>query len=121
MKVVGITILRAGASLPDPIPLCMACDLSSYGFFQRQVSFSSHRSRGTDTENNLWYDSCAIMGGVAGEGGRERRQLFALMFYHNGVIISSSKLYVRRGSGGRFRVAKGIILVVITLHLIFFA
>ena len=37
MKVVGITILRTGASLPDPIPLCMACDLSSYGFFQRQV------------------------------------------------------------------------------------
>ena len=38
MKVVGITILRTGASLPDPIPLSMACDLSSYGFFQRQVS-----------------------------------------------------------------------------------
>lgn len=36
MKVVGITILRTGASLPDPIPLSMACDLSSYGFFQRQ-------------------------------------------------------------------------------------
>ena len=37
MKVVGITILRTGASLPDPIPMSMACDLSSYGFFQRQV------------------------------------------------------------------------------------
>ncbi|KAL3763443.1 hypothetical protein ACHAWU_002016 [Discostella pseudostelligera] len=36
MKVVGITILRTGSSLPGPIPLCMACDLSSYGFFQRQ-------------------------------------------------------------------------------------
>mmetsp|Transcript_22411 Transcript_22411/g.40422 ORF Transcript_22411/g.40422 Transcript_22411/m.40422 type:complete len:202 (+) Transcript_22411:140-745(+) len=36
MKVVGITILRTGASLPDPIPMSMACDLSSYGFFQRQ-------------------------------------------------------------------------------------
>jgi len=36
MKVVGITILRTGASLPDPVPLVMACDLSSYGFFQRQ-------------------------------------------------------------------------------------
>ena len=47
-------------------------------------------------------DSCAIMGGVAEEGGteRERRQLFALMFYHKGVIISSSKLCVRRGAGG---------------------
>jgi len=36
MKVVGLTILRTGASLPDPIPISMACDLSSYGFFQRQ-------------------------------------------------------------------------------------
>lgn len=36
MKVVGITILRTGASSPDPVPLSMACDLSSYGFFQRQ-------------------------------------------------------------------------------------
>ncbi|KAL7550207.1 hypothetical protein ACHAWF_015578 [Thalassiosira exigua] len=36
MKVIGITILRTGASLPDPVPLSMACDLSSYGFFQRQ-------------------------------------------------------------------------------------
>jgi len=36
MKVVGITIMRTGASLPDPIPMSMACDLSSYGFFQRQ-------------------------------------------------------------------------------------
>ena len=36
MKVVGITILRMGGE--DPIPLSMACDLSSYGFFQRQVS-----------------------------------------------------------------------------------
>ena len=39
MKVVGITILRTGAG--DPIPLTMACDLSSYGFFQRQVSWCS--------------------------------------------------------------------------------
>lgn len=36
MKVVGLTILRTGASLPDPVPISMACDLSSYGFFQRQ-------------------------------------------------------------------------------------
>ena len=35
MKVVGITILRMGNE--DPIPVSMACDLSSYGFFQRQV------------------------------------------------------------------------------------
>mmetsp|Transcript_13740 Transcript_13740/g.29008 ORF Transcript_13740/g.29008 Transcript_13740/m.29008 type:complete len:200 (+) Transcript_13740:158-757(+) len=34
MKVVGITILRVGGD--DPVPLSMACDLSSYGFFQRQ-------------------------------------------------------------------------------------
>lgn len=36
MKVVGITILRTSSSLPDPVPMAMACDLSSYGFFQRQ-------------------------------------------------------------------------------------
>lgn len=36
MKVVSIAIFRTGASLPDPVPLSMACDLSSYGFFQRQ-------------------------------------------------------------------------------------
>lgn len=36
MKVVGISILRTGSDLPDPIPLSMACELSSYGFFQRQ-------------------------------------------------------------------------------------
>jgi hypothetical protein len=37
MKIVGISIVRTGPDLPDPIPLCMACDLSSFGFFQRQV------------------------------------------------------------------------------------
>eukprot|EP00567_Pseudictyota_dubia_P018588 CAMPEP_0197433758 /NCGR_PEP_ID=MMETSP1175-20131217/1577_1 /TAXON_ID=1003142 /ORGANISM="Triceratium dubium, Strain CCMP147" /LENGTH=201 /DNA_ID=CAMNT_0042962237 /DNA_START=81 /DNA_END=686 /DNA_ORIENTATION=+ len=36
VKVVGISILRTGSDLPDPIPLCMACELSSFGFFQRQ-------------------------------------------------------------------------------------
>jgi synaptobrevin family protein YKT6 len=36
MKVVSIAILRSGPSGEDPLPLCMACDLSSYGFFQRQ-------------------------------------------------------------------------------------
>jgi synaptobrevin family protein YKT6 len=36
MKVVGISILRTGADLPDPISLTSASDLSSYGFFQRQ-------------------------------------------------------------------------------------
>lgn len=36
MKVVGIAILRTGSGLPDPIPVSMVSDLSSYGFFQRQ-------------------------------------------------------------------------------------
>ncbi|KAL7510070.1 hypothetical protein ACHAXN_007021 [Cyclotella atomus] len=36
MKVVSIAILRSDPSGGDPLPLCMACDLSSYGFFQRQ-------------------------------------------------------------------------------------
>mmetsp|Transcript_17378 Transcript_17378/g.20813 ORF Transcript_17378/g.20813 Transcript_17378/m.20813 type:complete len:201 (-) Transcript_17378:201-803(-) len=36
MKVVGLSVVRTGADVADPIPLSMACDLSSYGFFQRQ-------------------------------------------------------------------------------------
>jgi len=36
MKVVGIAILRTGSDIPDPIPMTMTSDLSSYGFFQRQ-------------------------------------------------------------------------------------
>ena len=39
MKVVGLTILRAGKDLSDPIPISMACDLTSYGYFQRQVRY----------------------------------------------------------------------------------
>ncbi|KAL7455925.1 hypothetical protein ACHAWC_007427 [Mediolabrus comicus] len=35
MKVVSITILRTTPNA-DPTPISMACDLSSYGFFQRQ-------------------------------------------------------------------------------------
>lgn len=36
MKIVGLAILRTGSDIPDPIPLTMASDLSSFGFFQRQ-------------------------------------------------------------------------------------
>lgn len=36
MKVVGISILRT-ISDSDPIPLCSACDLASFGYFQRQT------------------------------------------------------------------------------------
>mmetsp|Transcript_25117 Transcript_25117/g.47220 ORF Transcript_25117/g.47220 Transcript_25117/m.47220 type:complete len:201 (-) Transcript_25117:67-669(-) len=35
MKVVGITILKAGSLAPQPLQLCSASDLSSYSFFQR--------------------------------------------------------------------------------------
>jgi len=35
MKVVGITILRTEKD-SNPLPLAMACDLASYGYFQRQ-------------------------------------------------------------------------------------
>jgi synaptobrevin family protein YKT6 len=35
MKVVDITILRSSSDA-DPIPLCAATDLTSYGYFQRQ-------------------------------------------------------------------------------------
>lgn len=36
MKIVGLAILRTGSDIPDSIPLTMASDLSSFGFFQRQ-------------------------------------------------------------------------------------
>jgi hypothetical protein len=36
-KVVGIAIVRTGADLNEPIPVVMASDLASFGFFQRQV------------------------------------------------------------------------------------
>ena len=37
MKVVGIAVVRTGSDLSEPIPLTTASDLSSFGFFQRQV------------------------------------------------------------------------------------
>ena len=37
MKVVGIAVVRTGSDLNEPIPLTTASDLSSFGFFQRQV------------------------------------------------------------------------------------
>ena len=41
MKIVGISIVRTASELNDPIPLTMACDLASFGFFQRQVGVQS--------------------------------------------------------------------------------
>lgn len=37
MKVVSLAIVRTGAELNEPLPLAVANDLSSFGFFQRQV------------------------------------------------------------------------------------
>lgn len=36
MKIVGLSILRTGKDLSDPLPLAVANDLSSFGYFQRQ-------------------------------------------------------------------------------------
>lgn len=36
MKIVGIALVRTGPDLNEPIPLTVANDLSSFGFFQRQ-------------------------------------------------------------------------------------
>uniref|UniRef100_A0A7S0CIL4 V-SNARE coiled-coil homology domain-containing protein n=2 Tax=Proboscia inermis TaxID=420281 RepID=A0A7S0CIL4_9STRA len=53
MKIVGIAVLRT-VDVEDPIPLTMACDLSSYGYFQRQgvkemlTFFSKTFSKRTD-------------------------------------------------------------------------
>ena len=40
MKIVGLAIVRTGSDLNEPIPLTVATELSSFGFFQRQVSLS---------------------------------------------------------------------------------
>ena len=37
MKVLGLAVVRTGKDLEDPIPMSVATDLSSFGFFQRQV------------------------------------------------------------------------------------
>jgi hypothetical protein len=39
MKVLGLSIVRVGADMNEPLPLTIASDLSSFGFFQRQVGF----------------------------------------------------------------------------------
>jgi len=36
MKIVGLAVVRVGKDLNDPIPMSVATDLSSFGFFQRQ-------------------------------------------------------------------------------------
>jgi hypothetical protein len=37
MKIVGLAIVRTGSDLNEPVPLTVATELSSFGFFQRQV------------------------------------------------------------------------------------
>lgn len=37
MKILGLAVVRTGPELNEPIPLATANDLSSFGFFQRQV------------------------------------------------------------------------------------
>lgn len=37
MKIIGVAVVRTGSDLSDPIPLTVANDLSTFGFFQRQV------------------------------------------------------------------------------------
>ena len=50
MKVVSIAILRTGPDVAEPVPVSMACELSSYGFFQRQVRQAGHCHEPTRTE-----------------------------------------------------------------------
>lgn len=45
VKIVGIAIVRADSGVPEPIPVTVACDLTSYGFFQRQVSLIAGSKR----------------------------------------------------------------------------
>ena len=39
MKILSIALVRTGSDLNEPIPLTVAHDLSSFGFFQRQVRY----------------------------------------------------------------------------------
>jgi hypothetical protein len=39
VKIVGIAVVRTGSDLNEALPLTVATDLSSFGFFQRQVGF----------------------------------------------------------------------------------
>jgi hypothetical protein len=43
MKVLSIVIARTGSDLNEPVPLTVAHELSSFGFFQRQVGRASER------------------------------------------------------------------------------
>jgi hypothetical protein len=52
MKIVGIAIVRADSGVPEPIPITVACDLTSYGFFQRQVSHCGERKSYSDVIGN---------------------------------------------------------------------
>ena len=60
-KIVGIAILRAGKDLPDPIPISMACDLASYGYFQRQVGLEKNFSINTDYGSTDVFFSCFLV------------------------------------------------------------
>lgn len=49
MKVVGLAVARTGADINEPIPLTVINDLSSFGFFQRQVCLSDEEDGTTTT------------------------------------------------------------------------
>ena len=75
MKVVSIAILRTGPDVAEPIPVSMACELSSYGFFQRQVRTCNYKKLQFwglaiffFSEEFLWPISCVLEQRVVVEG-----------------------------------------------------
>jgi hypothetical protein len=57
-KVIGISIVRSGPDLNEPIPVVMASDLASFGYFQRQVR-PCHCTF-IQTPRNIWH--CIVHG-----------------------------------------------------------
>jgi hypothetical protein len=69
MKVVSITILRNGEEMAEALPLVQANDLTSYGFFQRQVSFFRRMSFASHSQQQ---SSVMVMSSGASRGNRRR-------------------------------------------------
>jgi hypothetical protein len=59
MKILGVAIARTGTDLNEPIPLTVANDLSSFGFFQRQVSAQQEAAASAGPGDLVAYCKCA--------------------------------------------------------------
>lgn len=44
-KILGLAVVRTGPELNEPIPVSVANDLTSFGFFQRQVRMEMRKGK----------------------------------------------------------------------------